>query len=461
MRAAAWLLAFTLAGPALWAGPPASSHKDYFEHYEGTKTCLGCHREAAESFFHSQHYQWKGETPNLVNAGGKKLGKMNTMNDFCTNPAASWIAKVANKEGTVIARGCSQCHAGLGRMPAEAVSDEQLENIDCLICHASGYRREVYEENGTLAWKPILWQNPEGLDSVAKRISLPTKEMCLRCHAGAGGGLNYKRGDLEYALAKADRAYDVHLGGGMDCVTCHKGKDHRVVGRGADLAATDTPGARLTCEGPCHPAAPHRSAVLNTHAARVNCTACHAPAFARTEPTDLRRDWSRLVFDEEKGKYEGDITKGTAVKPVFAWWNGDSSIQELGAPVRKKGGVIQMMMPEGNRADPRAKIYAFKRHEAVLPVEKGTNQLVPIKVGMAFTTGDITASVKAGGEAFYHRPVKGWDWVPAERLMGIFHGIPPAEQALTCTDCHGKKGRMDFKALGYDADPLVKALLAE
>ena len=57
-----------------------------FEHYEGTPTCLECHREQAEAFFGSQHYQWLGETPDIVNAKGRRLGKLNTMNDFCTNP---------------------------------------------------------------------------------------------------------------------------------------------------------------------------------------------------------------------------------------------------------------------------------------------------------------------------------------------------------------------------------------
>ena len=65
------------------------SHGEYFEHFEGTKTCLQCHEKDAENFFHSQHYQWKGETPAIVNSGGKKLGKLNTFNDFCD--IAHWL----------------------------------------------------------------------------------------------------------------------------------------------------------------------------------------------------------------------------------------------------------------------------------------------------------------------------------------------------------------------------------
>ncbi|MBD3872000.1 MAG: hypothetical protein IFK91_03625 [Acidobacteria bacterium] len=173
------------------------SHQEYFEHYEGTSTCLTCHEDEAETFFHSQHYQWTGETPAIVNAEGKELGKKNTINDFCTNPVPAWIGITKNSRGELLSQGCSKCHAGLGKMPSSEMSREQLENIDCLICHASGYNRTLVEnEDGSLEWKPILWKNQEGLDSVSKRITMPKRTSCLRCHSGSGGGPNYKRGDI-------------------------------------------------------------------------------------------------------------------------------------------------------------------------------------------------------------------------------------------------------------------------
>ena len=87
-----------LAG-ALPASAGKYSHSDKFEHYEGTATCLECHEDEAKSFFHSQHYQWTGDAPEILEAGGQRLGKMNTMNDFCTNPMPSWIGNVPNAEG--------------------------------------------------------------------------------------------------------------------------------------------------------------------------------------------------------------------------------------------------------------------------------------------------------------------------------------------------------------------------
>jgi hypothetical protein len=201
--AATLLLSLMIVALAAGTSPAArrtySHQDDYFETYEGTSTCLECHEEEATSFFHSQHYQWQGDSPNIVNADGEKLGKMNTMNDFCTNPLASWIGNAVNTEGKVIAQGCSKCHAGLGLKPTAEISRAQLENIDCLICHASGYRRDAYQDaDGNWEWRPILWKNQKGLDSISKRITRPERKMCLRCHSGAGGGPNFKRGDIEY-----------------------------------------------------------------------------------------------------------------------------------------------------------------------------------------------------------------------------------------------------------------------
>ena len=188
------------------------------------------------------------------------------------------------------------------------MSKEQLENIDCLMCHAKGYNRDLYDDGkGGYEWKPILWKNKEGLNSVSKRITSPTRAMCLRCHSASGGGANFKRGDLEYTLADPERNFDVHMateGKNMQCVACHKGEDHRIPGRGTDLSGSDMPSKRLTCDtSSCHSSPPHKNKVLNNHAENVNCTVCHIPKFARDEATDMFRDWSVAVYNKEKDKY--------------------------------------------------------------------------------------------------------------------------------------------------------------
>jgi len=440
------------------------SHQEYFEHFEGTSTCLSCHEDEAKAFFHSQHYQWRGETPQLVNSRGDLQGKMTMVNDFCTNPVPSWIGEVRNDDGKVLASGCSKCHAGFGLMPSRELSREQLENIDCLICHASGYRRGLYaNDDGGWQWRPILWKNREGLDSVSKRISRPTRTMCLRCHSASGGGPNYKRGDLEYTLTEPDREFDVHMspdGADLHCVDCHAGKDHRVVGRGVDLASTDSPSVRLTCDnGQCHDAKPHSKELLNRHSARVDCTVCHIPTFARKEETDVYRDWSTIHFSEEKGKYVYDGRFESNVVPEYAWSSATSRVQLPATPVETDGnGSVMMAVPVGSRTEPTAKISPFKVHRARLPVLDGKRWLLPIMVDELYAHGDIDRAVTDAAGALYGVHDAQFSWIDTVRYMGISHGVRPAEYALRCLDCHGPDGRLDWSGLGYDLDPLADVL---
>ncbi len=460
------LLSLVIVALAAGDSPAAkrtyTHQEDYFEHYEGTATCLECHEEEAESFFHSQHYQWQGESPHIVNADGEKLGKMNTMNDFCTNPLASWIGNAVNVEGKVIAQGCSKCHAGLGKPPTAELSREQLENIDCLICHASGYRRDLYQDDaGNWEWRPILWKNQKGLDAISKRISMPERTMCLRCHSGAGGGPNFKRGDLEYALKDCEPEFDVHMataGNNMQCVDCHGGDDHRVRGRGADLSGTDSPDNPLYCTS-CHDPKPHGVKALDHHTYRINCTVCHIPEFAKADPTDMRRDWSTPKHHEIANKFSATITFGQNVTPVYAWFNGHTKLTKMGMKVKRdEAGVVTIMAPQGSRKDKKAKINAFKLHEGVLPLMTDTEWLIPIAVDEFFIDGDIAKAVAEGAAAAYGVHDPDYEWVESRRYMGIFHEVQPAANALTCLDCHREGGRMDWQALGYRKDPLLEAM---
>lgn len=467
MKARNLLVAVAATALLSAAGPLAAdtpTHARHFSTYEGTKTCLQCHEEQAREIFNSQHYQWEGSADSLVNDPGRPLGKMSMINDFCTNPVASWIGQVKNKEGAVVATGCSKCHAGRGLLPSRTESREQLENIDCLICHANGYRRDVYmndvDEKGQWEWKSIIWKNQEGLDSVAKRISTPTRSMCLRCHNASGGGANIKRGDMDYKLADADFDFDVHMGtDGMDmsCTACHAAGGHHVVGRGSDLASNDSPGERIGCSGACHTQEPHESDRLNMHAEVIECSTCHIPTFARDEPTEMVRDWSKVVYNEEKAKYAPTQVLEQNVTPVYAWYNGTSWMQLPGEPVElSDDGAIRSAVPVGSRDDPGAKITPFKLHKGVMPVSNDNNWLLPIAVEDCFGSGDVNEAVKEATEKLYGIKDVDYRWLPTVRYMMISHGVQPMDNALGCNDCHGKNGRLDWKALGYDGDPRAR-----
>lgn len=453
------LAAFLAAGP-VFAGK-SYSHQEYFEHYEGTATCLECHESEAETFFHSQHYQWKALATNVEGAEDQELGKINMINDFCTNPIPNWIEVVTNEDGKVLEQGCSKCHAGLGAIPSTEMSRDQLENIDCLICHASGYRRDLYEnEDGSLEWKPILWKNREGLDSVSKRISLPTKVMCLRCHAGSGGGPNFKRGDIEYYMTEADYDFDVHMdidGNDLQCIDCHAGSDHRIPGPGADIAGDELPDTRVGCDTEaCHGSSPHEKSLLNTHTKRVYCTACHIPEFAKEDPTNMKRDWSAGIWDEDKGKFTFTGVLESSVVPAYQWWNGHSVImQRSGVPVEVDlRGRIKVAVPVGSKDDPNSKIYAFKEYEAVMPVLKEQRWIAPIQTGDFYRHGDMTEAVQTATEAYYGIEDADFEWMPTIHYMGLFHEVAPSYSALRCLDCHGPDTRLDWRGLGYADDPI-------
>ena len=458
-----WAMLALGASPG-WAQPQGEGtlfvnpHQSLVQRYEGTQTCLACHEAQAMQAFGSIHYQWKAPAPNLVNGGGK-ICKINSTNDFCTNPSFQWIGILTNEQGKVIGNGCSKCHAGLGLKPSETASRAQLENIDCLICHATNYRREVVKkDDGALAWAPVARANPELMTNIAQSVGKPTNLNCLACHVGSGGGLNFKRGDLETAHLAPARDFDVHMGAGMQCIQCHKFKEHKVEGAGTQMSGMDWPTneQRPYCEN-CHKSAPHRTAALNRHAASVACTTCHIPQIAKKDATDMRRDWSKSDEVKGEGRFEPHIEFARNVKPVYAWWNGKGTIAHLGQPAKPgPNGKVSLYRPEGSIDDPRSKISPFKYHTGRLPVETATGLMIPVQVGPTFRTGNTMASALGGAKGFLGKELTAKDvsYVEVDRWLGIFHEVVPKAQALKCNDCHGAgASRLDWKALGYRGDP--------
>jgi PGF-CTERM protein len=73
--------------------------------------------------------------------------------------------------------------------------------------------------------------------------------------------------------------------------------------------------------------------------------------------------------------------------------------------------------------------------------------MLPFTVMTVKTTDNMTQAIfDATGKIF--DPVQ---YVDAKRYMGLFHGVSPKDEALTCKDCH-KDHAVDFEALGYDVE---------
>ena len=109
-----------------------------FASFEGTKTCLSCHRDEAMAFHGSVHYQWSGDASESEGlSAAATAGKMGGINDFCIYPDINWLGKLTTTDGSDVDGGCARCHTGLGAKPSpDGLRRPQLENIDCLICHS-------------------------------------------------------------------------------------------------------------------------------------------------------------------------------------------------------------------------------------------------------------------------------------------------------------------------------------
>ncbi len=393
--------------------------------YQNGSSCAGCHANEAQDALHSNHYEW--------------AGKLGAINDFCGYPDINWIGKMTNLLGEQVDGGCSTCHVGMGAKPGAA----GVENVDCLMCHSKDYKRSVQSVNGSLRFVPTAG---------TVTVRSPGREECLRCHIGAGGGPNNKRGDLEPAHIDPPSAdFDVHMaspakgGAGLVCIDCHVTQDHKIGGRGVDLRI-DEGGPMKRCAD-CHSGTPHNDSDLNRHTAKVACESCHIPAFARIQSTDMFRDFRTTEVDHLKNLYEPTIIRQANVTPVYAFWNGSSNFYPYGAPANN--GTV-LASPKGGVTDSIAKLFPFKLHEALQAHDPVTGQLIPLKMGLLFQTGDADKAIRQGATDAGLVLSQGYDFVQTSRYMGIFHEVAPSDQALSCGSCHGDTStRVDFAGLGY------------
>lgn len=384
-----------------------------------TAICNGCHVRDAEAFMATQHWQWKGPTPQMYDVGADWLasiglkntgtyGKANLINNFCVSTAGN-------------EKRCDQCHAGYGTGPSGTTSNDSAHvraayqadpnRVDCLICHsksvngamaAGGYNKiaGAYGAAGYATGPGAPLPSSAQMRSWATNLQRPTRENCGWCHFNGGGADSVKI--MSTALRTPDASVDVHMSparGNLSCATCHADADHKVKGAGV---GTPNNFARTSCES-CHGTRPHGDLAnhgsLDGHTATVACQTCHIPAFARGKAMKTDWDWSTAGYKNivaggtiyacaplaggamvpygagcatgyEKVKaydyMKGTFAWGANVKPTYAWYNGkmthattdDKGV--FGALGTTKDNRITLSQPLGSRADPTAKIYPFK-----------------------------------------------------------------------------------------------------
>jgi hypothetical protein len=122
-----------------------------------------------------------------------------------------------------------------------------------------------------------------------------------------------------------------------------------------------------------------------------------------------------------------------------------------------------MAGPTATINDTRAKISPFKVMKGKQVYDKNNKTLIAahlIGKDGYWKTFDWKEAASIGMEAA-GLPFSGEvDFVETRMYWRINHMVSPKEDALGCLDCHGDKGRMDWKALGYEGDPMSNSKYA-
>ncbi len=422
-----------------------------------TKACLECHDEVGDAVLKSRHWLWLGEA--YMEKGKKKrFGKRNMLNNFCVAVASNWPR-------------CTSCHVGYG-WKDDSFDFTKKENIDCLVCHD---QTGTYKKFPKGAGYPVKEKtefmgktfNPPDYLAIARAVGMPTRKNCGTCHFFGGGGNGVKHGDMDSSLGKPSRDLDVHMGGkNFSCTKCHVTTNHKIPGA---LHASMAMGTNHFACTQCHkgPKVHKKMAkVLDRHMAKVACQTCHIPEYARELPTKTYWDWSTAGKDikGKKDQYgkplfvkkKGSFKWGKNVVPEYYWFNGKTDYHKMGEKIEspEKGLVFNPL--KGDRKDPNAKLMPFKVMRGKQMFDKKHKTLiVPHLFGKggfwktwdwnkAFTSGMKQAGLPYSGT---------YDWLETTMYWSLNHMIAPKEKSLKCSACHGKEGRLDWKALGYDGDP--------
>ncbi|HYD42750.1 MAG TPA: tetrathionate reductase family octaheme c-type cytochrome [Anaeromyxobacter sp.] len=404
-----------------------------------TRACLSCHPGAA-AVMTTSHYTWLGAPVAVPGRAGEKvrIGKKNLLNNFC-------ISNIGNEKA------CTKCHAGYGWTDVR-FDFTKVENVDCLVCHEHG--------SGYVKGPGGLPGPKVDLLAAARSVGTPRRENCLVCHAYGGGGQAVKHGDLDSSLEHPFADDDVHMGKlGFQCVDCHGGKDHRIRGRAFSVSVEGSNGVACT---DCHTTRQHRDARIEAHLRSVSCEACHIPSFARRIPTKAAWDWSKAGDPGRKEdphryqKMKGEFVYEQDVVPEYRWFDRTVGRYLLGDRIDPDQVTVLNPLRAGI-GDAGARIWPFKVHRAMQPYDAVHRILLPPVTGGAggyWTTFDWDASLRLGAKAA-GLPYSGrYGFARTDMYWPLAHAVAPKQRALRCDDCHGGAGRMDWKALGYEGDPL-------
>ncbi len=492
-------------------GKPIDPNSSNPQPYSPKQTCGSCH----DYDLISKSYHVQLGADRISDDYGLKIGRPWASSDGMfgrqIHMSYLWVAKKRNPSAQHVAmtpyeysQACGFCHVGGGPMERDRdglrydirqAKHPELANsldgdyhraawhksgvveIDCLMCHLSGYDGEARRDQ--LSKANFKWSATAGAglgivegsvkngdspkvlykkwlfnkdNTISLKIGRPGDSNCLLCH---GEAEVKKRGHVWYD----NRQTDVHTSAGMQCITCHTaGPDHQIrKGRSNDVMLhNELDDPTLSCEG-CHMGAgsksrPTHKSIPKSHLARIACVTCHVtehnvaavgtvdtttgvaaglPTVKGAKKYGETGKWTPAYFRLRDGK----IYSGNALLPV--WWG------------NRIGGIVHpLFLSETAKA--------YEKVKDAINDDNGDGK------PEANTEIEITAMLRAirevlaGGRFAHISPVyvKGnrvWQ-LSGDRLISIryhpqaqplrwtfSHNVSPASKALGaggCKDCH-------------------------
>ncbi|MEW6238388.1 MAG: hypothetical protein AB1656_23640 [Candidatus Omnitrophota bacterium] len=370
-----WIaIAFSLSG-MLGIHAYGMDHSNFIQKYEGSKTCALCHAKKIDEVMNTVHYQWRTENSKVAWPGGGSHGMIDRA---CALVGSNAIVNFTGDfGGHKISSSCGKCHIGkylpFPDPQTGQPTQEQKDNIDCLICHASDGN---YDANGDGVYESIefagsrklmtdangvrYWHQDRSLRAAQSVGSPITAHACYRCHEHGQADPAYKRG------TPFEPEHDVHAAAGMKCTQCHLVKDHKIArgSRVSDMHGWERQDVEVDCAN-CHTSSPHDNSDLNRHTSYIACETCHipytsgasrrvwAPIYGMTEGPEAaipQFDLSTQTW-EPYSAYQGTYDQ----RPAYRWFNGNSSM--LAEPVHDPDAWD--FMP-ARKDSPNAKIYPFR-----------------------------------------------------------------------------------------------------
>jgi hypothetical protein len=259
-------------------------------------------------------------------------------------------------------------------------------------------------------------------------------------------------------------------GANFQCQQCHKVSNHRIAGRGSDLAPTDYDFPMSCSSTECHTTkgspAGHTTQAVNSHVARVACQTCHIKTYGKnasdttaTEATEHHRDWSLPHYNTTTGLWHPTSYLQNNLVPVYKFWNKNSTnylLYDVTSPNPVTGNYTTSK-PVGSINDltTASKLYPFKYKTAYQPIATRLNVLIAIDTSVYWTgvfanpADRVAAAIAAGLVNMGFNSGERYAFVNTETNQLITHGVPPAEQTLACNECHGSTNQMNLKSIGY------------